>query len=50
MIGFVLDGLELGGLLLLLDSSVGSAVDSRVAGDLRDRDAASSIGDCWQDC
>ena len=48
VVWFVLNGFGLGG--LLLDSSVGSAVDSGVAGDLRDWDVASSVGECWQDC
>ena len=41
VIWFILDGFELGG--LLLDSSVGSAVDSGVAGELWDRGSAASI-------
>ena len=43
----VFNGLELSG--LLLDSSVGSAVDSGVAGDLWNWDVAASVGDGWQD-
>ena len=47
---FVFNVLELAGLLLLLlDSSVGSAVDSGVVGDLWDWDVAASVGDCSLD-
>ena len=45
VIWFVLNGFELGG--LLLDSSVGSAVDSGVARELWDWDVAASV--CRQD-
>ena len=48
VIWFVLNGFELVG-LLLLDSPVGSAVDSGVSGELRDWDVAGSVGVGRQD-